>query len=1050
MRRLRIAGIAVGLTAGLLAAGAAAAWHYRTDLVAWAVAAYLKGDDVTAVTLSVIAVEPDRLIIRDIRITGAPRPSEAGVPETTIGSLRADFHFDTVKTGAIDGLTVTDLRLRAGPLPVDFGSLRGNGRFELGFFRLSRFAGGVDLVRMRIGSQRFDPSRIDIDLHDGTLVVDTALTSPDGYVTLLGSGPLDMPAAPFRLLLSGRLNAALLAEITGQTIDAAGHVAFSLSTQMKDPLFFLADRGPDDWPLPGHLTLDGDVRLSLDRLTVNGTALPMAEPDRLRFHFETQRAGPTAATGKFTVGLDAAKRDTAEFGFAQAEARLAGSYDIDGAELALTLDDGSMVRLSEMRLSEGLPVPGDIALQLLGGANAVSLDLEKRTARHAIDTQLSWKAGELSLKSEGHLTDPDDPTIFTLRGAYDTTPLFALSPATKSAKGSANLFLAGRIGQPLLLYNPAHGATGAGPSEAGAAGRHDRFWPGELRLDGAVKLDTEGMNIPGSAATPTAKDSVEVILKGFNGGSGQQAGRIAVNAVISPRQYGGATVGEAKLALEGRIAVGTRGYQFSPGIESVLNIKSLGHATGVVVPKGLNFQLTGNDNHITVPADLSAVYHELTFAHLEADGTVKADGDGKRRPFLVTVPKISSRLGEDGKLAVFLAGGSFELSADHLTGRGLNASLEETAAGIELRLETSEIRHTARPPFTTPIAVNGKGTLKGDLFDATLTAHQRYGPLKVDAAVKHNLMTAAGRLDFTIPRLAFGGKEPALDDTFPITTGWFTAAKGAASAGGHVLWDEDLRSGRMAVEIDKLSVATEDLRLADLTGTVNFIELLPLSMPPRQRLEGTVASGELGPWPMTVEFQLREDGKIDVQDLDIAMAGGVVRTRALIDPAAQNAADGSVQLRAIDLRELLELLGVDGLNGSGRITGTIPVQFRNGQVTVADGLLRAEGPGVLRYSGTGLQEQLATRTDTVGTVAQVLSDFHYKKLSIEMNKAAEGTGVIMLRMDGANPQILEGHPFAFNISIESDFDKLGAIAQGGLKAVGDVIRQTDRPAKTGE
>ena len=40
----------------------------------------------------------------------------------------------------------------------------------------------------------------------------------------------------------------------------------------------------------------------------------------------------------------------------------------------------------------------------------------------------------------------------------------------------------------------------------------------------------------------------------------------------------------------------------------------------------------------------------------------------------------------------------------------------------------------------------------------------------------------------------------------------------------------------------------------------------------------------------------------------------------------------------------------------------------------------------------------------------------------------------------------DGHPFAFNISIESDFNKLGKIAQGGLKAVTDVIRQTDRPS----
>jgi hypothetical protein len=261
-----------------------------------------------------------------------------------------------------------------------------------------------------------------------------------------------------------------------------------------------------------------------------------------------------------------------------------------------------------------------------------------------------------------------------------------------------------------------------------------------------------------------------------------------------------------------------------------------------------------------------------------------------------------------------------------------------------------------------------------------------------------------------------------------------------------MLWDKDLRSGEMEVALDKLDVVTDDVRFAGLTGTVNFIELLPLAMPPRQRIRGTIASGDFGPWPMQLEFQLLDNGKIDIQDLDITMAGGVLRTRALIDPASMSTVDGSVQARSIDLEQLLELIGVDGLNGTGRITGTVPIQIRNGQVAVVNGLLKAEGPGSLRYTGTALQEQLSARNDTVGTVAQVLSDFYYKKLDIELNKAADGKGVIVLHMDGANPKILDGHPFAFNISIESDFNKLGKIAQGGLKAVTDVIRQTDRPS----
>jgi hypothetical protein len=1053
MDRLRIAGICLAAGVVLLAAGAAAAWYYRTSLVGWIVAAYLAGDDGAAVDLDVVAVERDHLLIRNIRIASARvsarrssedggratpaagarvsarQSSEDGERVTTVRSLRADYSFDTLASGRLNTLSLVDLQIQGGALPVEVGLVQGSGRFGLRLFGLDRFSGGFDLVRMRIGPQRFDPSRVDIDLHEGSLEVDTALTSPDGYITVLGNGPLDKPDAAYRLQLSGRLNAALLAAPVADRVDAAGHVAFSLSAQMSDPLFFLAD-DESAAVLPEAITLDGDLRLALDRLRVGGVSIPMAEPDRLTFHAESKRTGRNRAQGSFTVGLDAAQRDTAQFGFAKADARIAGRYEIDGSALTLAFDDGPLVRLHEMRLSEGLPVPGDIALELRGGANTVTADLAGKTARHALESRLSWKAGELSLTTQGHLTDPEDPTTFTLSGAYDATPLFSIIPATKSVKGNANLFLAGRISEPLLML-----AATRGPDEP---------WPGDIRLDGAVKLDTVGLHIPGSAPNPAAKDSLEIILKGYNGSSGHQSGRLAVNAVADPRKYGGTKVDLVKLALEGRISVGARGYQFLPGIESVLNIKSLQNDAGVVVPNGLNFQLTGGDNRITVATDLSEIYHELTFAHLEADGYVQSEKE--RRPFRVTVPKITSRRGDDGKLAMFLTDGSFELSADKVTGRSLNASLEETADAIDLRLEIGEIRHGARPPYTTPLAVNGTGTIKGDLLQATLTASQRYGPLKLDGTVKHNLKTEAGRLDFAVPRIDFGGKKDGLDDIFPLTAGLFTSAQGAVSAKGHMLWDKDLRSGEMAVALDKVGLVTEDVRLADLTGTVNFIELVPLAMPPRQRIRGTIASGELGPWPMQLEFQLLDNGKIDVQDLDITLAGGVLRSRAIIDPAALSSVDGSVQARSIDLEALLKLIGVDGLNGTGRITGTVPIQIRNGQIAVVDGLLKAEGPGSLRYTGTALQEQLSARNDTVGTVAQVLSDFYYKKLDIELDKEADGKGAIVLHMDGANPKILDGHPFAFNISIESDFNKLGKIAQGGLKAVTDVIRQTDRPS----
>ncbi len=1002
------------------------AWEKRTELVAWGIAAYLKGDDIHEVSLDVVAVERDRLTIRDIRIVGTER--------ITAKALDLTYTFSDFIRGTVDSLTVTGLRVDGGAVPVSIDAIKGDGRFSLTPFAVDRLSVGLDLLRLRIGDQRFDPSRIEVDYRDDTLVLDTAFTAPDGYVTILGSGPLNVPETPFRLLLSGRLNAALAVLPVADVADARGYLDFSVSAQLSDPLFFLSDKKKGAVALPESYTVDGTVRLALDRLKVLETAIPAAPNDKVHFRIESTPGGKGAVDGKFDIAAALDKRDTPEIGFAMAEAHLAGQYALDGRTLTLTIADGQLVKLREMRLSQSLPVPGDIALQLLGGGNKVAIDLDKKTASHTIESQLSWKDGELSLRSEGDLSDPEDPTVFTLRGAFDATPLLALSPQTRSATGNAHLFLAGRISQPLLLFR--------------ATDRTEQTWPDDIRLDGAVKLDTTGLTIPGAAASPKAKDSIEIILKSFNGNDTKPGGRLAINGVLDARRFGGLTVDQAKLALEGRLSYGTRGYLFIPGTDSVLNIKSLKSTAGFAIPDGLNFQLTGTDNQVTIPADLSGVYHALTFAHVEADGYVET-ANKKHRPFLITLPTIISRHLENGKLTVFLTDGTVELPDDKFIGRGVNASLEQTADGFDIGLETGEIRHGARPPLTTPLTLGAKGEIRGNRLTATLNVRQLYSPLKIAATIKHNLDTQAGRMDFTVPSTTFGAKKATLDDIFPPASAWVTRSSGTASATGHLLWDKDILSGQMTVDLDGVDLTTQDVRFSDVKGTIDFIELVPLSMPPRQRLVGKIATGELGPWPMQVEFQLKEDGTFDLQDMDITMAGGVIRTRAVVDPAAQGGSNGSVQLRSVDLHELLELIGVDGLNGTGRITGTVPIRIQDGKVAIADGLLRAEGPGVLRYQGTALQEQLSARGDTVGTVAQVLSDFRYNKLTMELDKAADGDGVIMLRMEGANPKVLDGHPFAFNIKIESDFDKLGRIAQGGLKGVTDAIQRSGviRPAQ---
>ena len=48
-------------------------------------------------------------------------------------------------------------------------------------------------------------------------------------------------------------------------------------------------------------------------------------------------------------------------------------------------------------------------------------------------------------------------------------------------------------------------------------------------------------------------------------------------------------------------------------------------------------------------------------------------------------------------------------------------------------------------------------------------------------------------------------------------------------------------------------------------------------------------------------------------------------------------------------------------------------------------------------------------------------------------------GIVKVQLAGANPDVLEGHPFNFNIALESDFDRLAKLVTEGLAAADTVL-----------
>jgi hypothetical protein len=180
-----------------------------------------------------------------------------------------------------------------------------------------------------------------------------------------------------------------------------------------------------------------------------------------------------------------------------------------------------------------------------------------------------------------------------------------------------------------------------------------------------------------------------------------------------------------------------------------------------------------------------------------------------------------------------------------------------------------------------------------------------------------------------------------------------------------------------------------------------------------------------------IEFELRPDGLIDLQEAEWQWAGGTLRTTGLLDPALDSQ-DLVLLVEAVDLAELLALVDLEGLEGTGSLEGVIPVFRRGESIEIRQGELRgtAEG-GRIRYRSTHAALALADRGHGVEQLLGALDDFHYDALEIRVDGDTRGEVEVAVHLGGFNPNFRRGRRVEFNLNIEA---RLADLVRAGLFA----------------
>jgi uncharacterized protein YneR len=133
----------------------------------------------------------------------------------------------------------------------------------------------------------------------------------------------------------------------------------------------------------------------------------------------------------------------------------------------------------------------------------------------------------------------------------------------------------------------------------------------------------------------------------------------------------------------------------------------------------------------------------------------------------------------------------------------------------------------------------------------------------------------------------------------------------------------------------------------------------------------------------------------------------------------------TVQVNNVDLGQVLSLEQQEGLSGEGKLSGSFPVEYRDGELTIENGGLFSLKPGgIIMFAPDPTVMAYAATNTGLKMALEALENFHFDTLDIKLNYRKDGTAHLNTRLKGSNPNWNNGHPVDFTINIEENIPKL--------------------------
>lgn len=382
---------------------------------------------------------------------------------------------------------------------------------------------------------------------------------------------------------------------------------------------------------------------------------------------------------------------------------------------------------------------------------------------------------------------------------------------------------------------------------------------------------------------------------------------------------------------------------------------------------------------------------------------------------------LSAVPGEGERLRVVTKGGQVSLPDLGLVAEGLvlDARLASAAALPAGSLAVASLRDTSESPRFPTVGLRADFFPSGGglAFEGALTGLDGRLTLQLDGL--HDPARGAGRADLELSPLEFGAGELGPGDLLPRLADLLQSADGTVEASGEISWSGGEVTGFMDIGAVDLTLQTRAALIDRLNAAVRIEGPWPLRIPSGQLLSMARLDFGLELTNGLVRYALRDDGVVVIDAAEWEFAGGSLRSDGEFDLGAEEQ-QMTLTVRDVDLAELLELVNLDGLSGTGRLNGEIPLSLGHGSIEIRNAVLETpSGGGWIRYQPVGEATAVASGAGMAfGDLLEALRSFRYDQLRLTVNGDAQGSVVVALSLQGANPEHRDAQPYEFNLNVD--------------------------------